>query len=214
MIRGSGPAAPPRRVRRLDWRRAPYLALDFETTGLDLVHDRIVSFGAVPIERAAVRLAGAEHHVVDAGGRAPSRSSVRIHRLRPVDVLAGMSQAESAHMLERLLAGRFLVAWFAEVEIAFLCGLFGTRTRSWDLRTIDVRDMYLAEMGPEAERASLSRVASELGVPVVDPHQALDDALVTAQAFLVLAARRERREGRPPPVTSFVRTAFDRGSRT
>jgi DNA polymerase III epsilon subunit-like protein len=29
------------------------------------------------------------------------------------------------------------------------------------------------------------------GVPVADPHHALDDALVTAQLFLVLAARWE-----------------------
>jgi len=40
---------------------------------------------------------------------------------------------------------------------------------------------------------TLSSVAEGLGVPVASPHHALDDALVTAQVFLIAASRLEAR---------------------
>ena len=42
-------------------------------------------------------------------------------------------------------------------------------------------------------RYSLSATAERYGVPVASPHEALDDALVTAQLFLVLATKLEER---------------------
>ena len=51
-------------------------------------------------------------------------------------------------------------------------------------------------------RSPLSSAAERHGVPVASPHHALDDALVTAQLLLVVAARlradRPRRHPRPP----------------
>ena len=38
---------------------------------------------------------------------------------------------------------------------------------------------------------TLEQAADRLGVPVASPHHALDDALVTAQLFLVVASRME-----------------------
>jgi DNA polymerase-3 subunit epsilon len=202
----SRPKPPNRAVREGPWRDASYLALDFETTGLDLLTDRVVSFGAVPVEHAGVRLGGSRHQVVDPG-RPPSRTSVQIHELRPVDVARGAPEREAVGELEALLDRRILLAWFADVEISFLARMF-PRARGWDRRTIDVRDLFIAEAGAGVERTSLSGAAAACGVPVASPHEALDDALVTAQLFLVLAARRERRDGRAPPVSALVRTAF------
>jgi DNA polymerase-3 subunit epsilon len=42
-------------------------------------------------------------------------------------------------------------------------------------------------------RQSLSSAAEHYGVPVANPHDALDDAMVTAQLFLIVAARLEAR---------------------
>jgi len=49
------PAAPERQHRRRPWRRARLVALDFETTGLE-VSDQVVSFGAVPIDEGRIDL--------------------------------------------------------------------------------------------------------------------------------------------------------------
>ena len=42
-------------------------------------------------------------------------------------------------------------------------------------------------------RQSLSSAAEHYGVPIANPHEALDDAMVTAQLFLLVAARLEER---------------------
>ena len=65
---------------------------------------------------------------------------------------------------------------------------------SSDLRTIDVRQMAIElEHMDRDVRQSLSSAAERYGVPVANPHEALDDAMVTAQLFLVLASRLEQR---------------------
>ena len=200
------PTRPSRAARRGSWREASFLSLDFETTGLDLAADRIVSFGAVPVTHGAVELGGAVHRLVDPGDRAPSRVSVTVHGIRPSELTGQMSGEAAADALADLLDRRFLLAWFADVEIAFLRSMFGRRPR-WDGRTVDVRDLYRAHAGAGAERTSLTEAAVGCGVPVADPHQALDDALVTAQLFLVLAARRGRAAGRVPTVAELLRDA-------
>lgn len=207
------PRSPGRRAARVGWRDASLLGLDFETTGLDLGRDRVVSFGAVPVQRGAVVLGDAVHRLVDPGDRTPSRASVTVHGIRPVELAGQMPAEAAASELARLLDRRFLLAWFADVETAFLRRMFGRRSR-WDGRTVDVRDLYRAEAGEGADRASLSTAAAACGVPVADPHHALDDALVTAQLFLVLAARRERRAGRTPAVGDLVRRAMAAEGRT
>jgi len=189
------PAPPPRRARRAPWRDAAYLSLDFETTGLDRSADRIVSFGAVPVIGGAARLADTRHEAVDPGERTVSRVSVTIHRIRPVDLVGAMSMAQAADELAALLERRFLVAWYAPVEAGVLGSLFGVSDARWLRRTIDVRDLVAVLDGVAAAAMSLTAVAGAYGVPVSDPHQALDDALVTAQLFLVAASRLDARDG-------------------
>jgi DNA polymerase-3 subunit epsilon len=59
---------------------------------------------------------------------------------------------------------------------------------------VDVRllAVELEHADPQA-RFGLSVTAERYGVPVATPHEALDDALVTAQLFLVLATKLEAR---------------------
>jgi DNA polymerase-3 subunit epsilon len=184
---------PPRRIRRRSWRDAEFASLDFEATGLDFTHDTIVSFGVVPVRRGRVVLADAVHQLVDPE-IPPSVPSQKIHELRPQD-LAGAPRLEQAKgVLRDAIRGRYLLVWFADVEVNFLSGIFGTSARSWRRRTIDVRNLAIeADGAPRSARADfgygLTWAAGRLGVPTPNPHDALDDALVTAQAFLILATR-------------------------
>jgi DNA polymerase-3 subunit epsilon len=169
-----------------------FAALDFETTGLDRDRDAVVSFGIVPVRGGRVVLAEAVHQLVDP--EVPSSpTSMKIHRILPQD-LAGAPPLEVVReRLRAALEGRFLLAWYADVEIGFLLRIFGGRGGAWRRRTVDARDLTIALEGAPADvRFSLSSVATRYGVPVTRPHEALDDALVTAQLFLVLASRLER----------------------
>lgn len=194
------------------WREVELAALDFETTGLDLERDSIVSFGVVPVRGGRVVLADAIHQLVEPHV-APSPRSQTIHGLRPQD-LAGSPRIEQAReLLAGALSRRFLLVWFADVELHFLAANFGGSERTWRRRTIDVRNLAIeADGAPFSARSKpgygLSWAAERLGVPVASPHDALDDALVTAQAFLVLAGRMP---GRPTPtVRNLLRLARER----
>ncbi len=188
------PPAPPRRMRRAPWRRAPLAALDFETTGLDHGRDAVVSFGVVPVEGGRVRFGEAvERYVVPP---IPSSSkAIAIHHILPRDLVGAPTLEEARRTLAERLHGRFLITWFADVEVAFLARIFGSRQRTWWRRTVDVRRMALALEGERRPgvRFSLTATAERYGVPVARPHEALEDALVTAQLFLVLASRLEGR---------------------
>lgn len=187
MTRGL-PPGPPRGLRQRPWRGAEYVSLDFEATGLDLRHDRIISFGAVPIRGGRIDVGDALYQLVDPGERRPPAETVVIHGLRPMDLDGAPPEAAARETLRAVLQGRYLVGWFAGVEAGFLSLLFSSRIAPWVRRIIDTRDLLLMVDGPDAGELSLTEAASRHGVPVADPHHSLDDALVTAQLFLVLTS--------------------------
>lgn len=185
----ASPLAPPRRHRRLPWKELELVSLDFEATGLDFARDTIVSFGTVPIRRGRVDLGDAVYDLVDPGTVTQSHMSVTVHGLRPVDLRGAPGLDEARASLGAAIEGRFLVTWAAGVEAGFLDRLYGGGVRRWLRRCIDVRPIAFALDEDPPVPFTLAAVAERNGVPVASPHHALDDALVTAQLFLVLAAR-------------------------
>jgi DNA polymerase III subunit epsilon len=183
------PAGPRRGGRRRSWRDVAFAALDFETTGLD-ESDAIVSYGVVPVLGGRAVLADGAHRLIRPDV-APSPRSQSVHLLRPQDLEAAPPLADARDELASMLRRRYVLA---EVEVGFLARAFGTTTRAWSRRTIDVRNLAIAADGkPERLRYehgySLAGIARRHGVPVASPHEAYDDALVTAQLFLVLVSK-------------------------
>jgi len=186
------PRGPSWGVRSRSWRDVEFASLDFETTGLDYGRDAVVSFGVVPVRAGRVVLAEAVHQLV-VPEVASSPTSMKIHRILPQDLADAEPLEVARERLRASLQGRFLLAWYAEVEIAFLVRTFGGRAAPWRRRTVDARKLAIAIEGAHPDvRHSLTSVAERYGVPVANPHEALDDALVTAQLFLILASRLER----------------------
>jgi DNA polymerase III subunit epsilon len=190
------PRSPRRRLRRGAWRSASFASLDFETTGLDYLHDEVVSFGVVPIRAGRISVGASLHQLVEPM-IPPSAASVKVLGMRSRDTADSPTAADARGTLRVALDGCFILSWYAPVEIAFLGRMFEGGRRRFRRRTIDVRELaigvdrrrgYLSE----AAEYSLSACASRYGVPAASPHDVLDDALVTAQVFLVLAARLER----------------------
>ena len=200
------PVAPPR-ARAVPWREIEYVALDFETTGLDFRSDTVISYGVVPVRHGRAIVAESAHQLIDPHVP-PSPRSQTIHELRPQDLAGAPSLAEAREQLREALDGRYLLVWFAGVEVHFLATIFGGGKRRWRRRTIDVRNLAIAAEGlggPARDKPGypLTATAERYGVPVADAHQALDDALVTAQLFLVLAGKLPRSPD--PTVRELVR---------
>jgi DNA polymerase-3 subunit epsilon len=188
------PGRPPLGSGRKPWREAAYASLDFETTGLDLEHDDVVSFGVVPLDGGLVHPGDATYREV-APSVALTGETIVVHGLRPMDVAEAPRMAEVADDLRRSLDGRYVLAWSAQIEAAFLARTFGGSASRWRRRIIDVLRLAILVDGPNGRDRdfSLTAVARRLGVPVEHPHHALDDALTTAELFLVLLPELERR---------------------
>jgi DNA polymerase-3 subunit epsilon len=187
-VSAPAPSAPDRGLRRRPWRQAEFASLDFETTGLDLERDHVVSFGVVPIRGGRIVVGEAIHQLVEPVAP-PSRPSVVVHGIRPLDLANAPPLEEASEALRWALDRRYLLVWYAEVEVGFLRRIFGGSARAWSRRTVDVRSLALLAEGGGDDRLGLTSCAERHGVPVASPHEALDDALVTAQLFLVLTHR-------------------------
>jgi DNA polymerase-3 subunit epsilon len=187
------PARPAWADRGLSWARADFAALDFEMTGLDARKDSVISFGVVPVLGGRVVLADGVYRTIGAASDLSARSIV-VHGLLPADLADSPPMHEVRPDLRDALDGRFLLTGAAEVEAAFLTNVFGGGPRRWLRRSIDVLGLAMLADRLEGTRGdrddrSLSSTAARFGVPVEQPHHAFDDALTTAQLFLILATR-------------------------
>ena len=186
---GDRPEPPPPGWRRGPWSSVPSVALDFEATGLDFARDTIISFGTVPIAEGRIDVGGSVYQLVDPVDVTMDPRAITIHGLRPMDLHGAPSLEAARAALCEALRGRYLVTWFAEVEAAFLAKLFGGGSKAWLQRSVDVRRLVAALEGGKAGPLTLEACARRYGVPVASPHHALDDALVTAQLFLVITSK-------------------------
>jgi DNA polymerase-3 subunit epsilon len=187
------PAPPASWFLHQHWKKAPLVALDFETTGLDLRRDAIISIGAVPIVAGRIELGRALYQEVRPPVT-PSAESIAVHHLRPVDLRDAPSLEDARNELRAILTRSFIVAWVAEVEANFLRSVFGGSAMLWLHRTVDAFRLArvlerLEERDPDERGGRLDQTAERYGVPVEETHHALDDAVMTAELFLVLAAK-------------------------
>ncbi|MGW4335120.1 3'-5' exonuclease [Rhodococcus koreensis] len=176
---------------RKPWRQSEYLVVDLETTGLDLKKDTIVSYGAVVIRDGRVITAESVYDLVRPRS-AMSPEAIAVHTLRPADVADAPPPDAAVHTLAALMTDRVVVAHSAWVEQAFLTRAFRDAGIRFRVPLIDTAALARAcGTAPAGQRgdAGLEWLATALGLPVVDPHHALGDAVTTAQVFLVLASR-------------------------
>lgn len=185
---------PPR--GRTPWRDGRYCAVDLELTGLDPARDEILAFGAVPIEFGRVQL-----NAAIAGHARPSlpigAAAVRVHGIRPADVAEAPPLEVAIEPLLAAMAGRVPVVHVAAVERGFLRPALrrhGLRLRRAMIDTSVLGRVWMLERyGRAPGHLPLGELAEALGLPAHSPHDALGDALTTAQVFVALATHLDAR---------------------
>ena len=172
---------------------AAYLSLDLETTGGDPARDEIVSFGWVCMDGDRIDLGSARHHIVRLRG-AMSGGSAVIHGITDDQCQAGGSLESALGELLAALAGRVMIAHRAETELGFVgraCEtVYGGRILIPTVDTLRIA-MRAAERGPQpAPRGALrlSALRQQYRLPRYHAHNALSDALSTAELFLAQQA--------------------------
>ena len=178
-----------------DWETRSYLALDFETTGLDASSGRVVEFGAVEFaydREGALAVTREWGSLVYPCMPIPD-SATAIHGITDLDVSQAPRFADLAVELCALLAGKVVVAHNAPFDLGFLvaeCDRAGVK-----IPDVDVADsLGLARLAfPSFMGFSLGKLAFRLGIEVGSAHRALDDARTCMHVFTratrVLAGR-------------------------
>ena len=167
------------------------ISLDFETTGLDIEKDKLVSVGWVAIKDLSINLASSTHKIINTNGELPE-SSVVIHQITDNQSTSGMSIEDIMPILLEQLSGKVLLAHNAKTEQAFLnkvCQkLYGT---NFIIPIIDTQ--YLAKRSFDRKNKIFKKNAlrlfnlrKELNLPAYKAHNALMDAVATAELFLAM----------------------------
>lgn len=179
-----------------------WVALDCETTGLDPRNDEIVSIGAVRIVGERV-LTSQRLELLVRPTRAVPGESVRIHRLRGRDLQDGLPVDEALQQLMRFIGSRPLVGYYLEFDLAMINRAVWPRLgMGLPQPRIEVSALYydyqFRQLPPHAQQAPdidlrFDRMMQALGLPQRDAHDALNDAVMAALAFIKL----RRLLGRP-----------------
>jgi DNA polymerase-3 subunit epsilon len=173
-----------------------WVSLDCETTGLNVNTDEIISIGAVRI--VGNRIMTSERlELLVRPERGVSADSVRIHRLREQDVAQGLPLDEAMKQLMRFIGSRPLVGYFLEFDVAMLNrAIWPLLGQGLPQPKIEVSGLYyehkFRQMLPYEQQTNpdidlrFATLMADLNLPVREAHDALNDAVMAAMAFIKL----------------------------
>ena len=168
-----------------------FVAIDCETTGLNVRKDDIVTIAAIRIR--GNRILTSEHFEamvrpdMDMGAEA-----IKIHRLRQSDVEGAPLIWKTIRSFLQFVGGCPLVGYYVDFDVAMLdkyvLQLIGIELPN---ERIDVSRLYYERKYGDAPPntsidLSFAAMLGDLDIPVLDQHNAFDDALMTAMMFVQL----------------------------
>lgn len=170
-----------------------FLAMDFETTGLDSDQDDIITIGTVPFTLNRIFVNKARHWTVRPQKQL-AEESVVIHGITHSDVLDAPDLEEVFDQVLEQMAGKIMVVHYERIEREFFNRALLTRIEEGiefpvvDTMHIETHIQQRLSGGiinkirgkkPESVRLGASR--TRYGLPQYTPHHALTDAVATAE---------------------------------
>lgn len=165
------------------------VAVDFETTGLNSRKDEIISMGFCPIENGVIKLAHCTHILVRPN-QALSSDNVAIHGLTDDQVNEGTSPQSALAIFLQQTKGKVIIAHFHTIERAFIQRLAKQLIgMTIPLSVIDTfwiakLKMQQNQQAISADSLRLFNLRKNIGLPNYKAHNALEDAISTAELFL------------------------------
>lgn len=194
--------AAPAAERLARWRAAPepdleappastrFVVVDVESTGLDLRADRLIAIGALTVDAMRIEL-GRAFYTILRQPESSTRENILVHGI------GGTQQREGEDPVEALLA--FLEyagkAPLVGYHSAFDDGMLGKATREFLGMPFERPWIDLAYLAPDLvpdearKRKHLDAWLELFDIEVFSRHDAIADALATAQLLLAVLAR-------------------------
>ncbi len=168
-----------------------YLALDFETTGFDLVKDEILSFGYVQISNLSIDLKTAAHRLVKPDQSIPEQSAI-VHHILDDTSEQGLELKTVLDEFLLLLKGKVLLAHYATAESNYLnkaCEqIYGCGIVIPAADTLLIEQLINKHTITSREQLKLHQCCRRYNLPKYRLHDALNDAISCAELFLAQIA--------------------------
>lgn len=175
-------------------REVPLMALDIETTGLDPVHDGIVSLGLVPLTLDRVQASAARHWLLRPRVPLPDRA-VTLHGITHQQIVQAPDLDDVLGEVLAAMAGHVMVVHCREIERGFMDSALQRRLGEtlafpvidtmalearWQRRPLPLWRRWLGH-APRPVSLRLAACRERYGLPRYRLHHALTDALATAE---------------------------------
>ena len=168
-----------------------FVAIDCETTGLNVRTNDVVTIAAIKIR--GNRILTSEHFgAVVRPDSEMKTEAIKIHRLRQSDVEAAPIVWKVLPSFLRFIGSRPLIGYYVDFDVAmldkYILPLVGIELPN---ERIEVSRLYYERKYADAPPntsidLSFSAILKDLCIPSLSQHDAFDDALMTAMMFVQL----------------------------
>lgn len=173
------------------------VVFDCETTGLSVARDDIITIAAVKVRGNRI-LASERFEAIARPDAKMSPEAIKIHRLREADVEGGQLIFKILPDFLHFVRGRPLVGYYLEFDVAMVDKyLLQAKGIQLPNPMIEVSQLYYDRKygnAPPGTAIDLTfkSIIDDLGLPMLDQHDAFNDAMMTAMIYVALKDMKER----------------------
>lgn len=183
----------------LPWQTYRYLAIDLELSGLDYKNDQILSVAWVPVEPPDILLNQQHNYIIKT--QAELGQSPAIHGLTREHLDQGMDLVQVLNRLAQATEAHANTLWLfhhAPLDLAFLREAHQVLERPFvppkviDTLALEHKTLKRRGKSVEMEGLSLQQCRARYDLGPHPAHNALEDAIATAELFLAYCYRNFR----------------------
>ena len=165
-----------------------FVVLDTETTGLDIVNDRILSIGAVAITNNQIDVADSFEFYLTQDEF--NTETVEIHGILKEGSIDKISEKEAIEIFINYIGNSVLIAHHAAFDIEMInAALKRMNLPKLKNKRIDTGILYKKLEGKKDNHFNLDVLCDEFNIPKHDRHTASGDAFITSLLFLKIISK-------------------------
>jgi len=173
------------------------VAIDCETTGLNVRSDDIITIAAIKIRGNRI-LTSERFEAAVRPDALMQAEAIKVHRLRQVDVAEGPLIWKALPKFLHFVGSRPLLGYYVDFDIAmldkYILPLIGIELPN---PRIEVSKLYYERKYGDAPPntsidLSFATILKDLNIPALPEHDAFNDALMTAMMYVALRDMKQR----------------------